>query len=160
MTLKSSATAFDELAARLAEYDEALEATSAEMTTLKKQVFRVDMERTDSVKIVAECREQSEQRIVRLNVLFVRRNREQKFIRSLMTESVNAIYAVGHKLGHDTVNILQQCQERASVTVRVPFPVVLTHVSGMSATRIHCECEGSGDNGESKPAKGRPSEAR
>lgn len=44
--------------------------------------------------------------------------------------------------------------------MRVHFPVVLTHVSGVTATGIRWRGEGSGGGRESVPTEGRPSKIR
>lgn len=52
------------------------------------------MENTNSGKLAAKVREQSKQRILRLNVSIVGRNRAENLTHALMTESGNSDDAV------------------------------------------------------------------
>lgn len=66
--------------------------------------MRAGTEKTELRKVVAKVCQQSEQRIVRLNVELVGRKRTKKLTRFLITESVNAVDAVVLQLRHDAAN--------------------------------------------------------
>lgn len=51
------------------------------MSSLKEQVERTDKEKADSDKLVAQVREESEQRMARLNVALIGHNRAVKLAR-------------------------------------------------------------------------------
>lgn len=103
---------------------------------MKEQVARADTEKMHSKNLFAEFCEESEQLMVRLNVARDSRNRVEKLTRSLVAESVNAVNSVLQQMAYDTVIQFQERFERTYSTVRVPFPVYLTRVSGVAATSI------------------------
>lgn len=148
------------LAAKLAEYDKPLDAARAEVASLKETVARIDMEKAEYEKLVAQVREQSKQRMVHLNVALVGRKRTQKLARSLVTKFINAVNAVVQQLGYNAVSWLWRALERPYSTVRVPCTVALTRVSGVAATSMRWKGEESRDVRESKPAECHPTETR
>lgn len=130
------------------------------MASLKEQVVRADKEKADSKEIVAEARKESEQRMVRLNVPLVGRNRAENLTRLLTTKSVNSFDADVSQLGHDAVNRLQHGLIGAYSTVGVPSAVALTQVSVAVVTSIRWKGEGFGDDEELEPVEGRHSKTR
>lgn len=119
-SVKRSVQVSEVLTAKLAESKKSLKTARAEVALLKEQVERADPEKVDSHKLVAEVCEESKQRLVRLNVAIVGRNRAWKLAHALVTESVNAVDAVVQQLGYDAASRLRQGLERAYSTVRVP----------------------------------------
>lgn len=91
---KSSISASDAMAAKLAESDEALETTHANVVSLKKRVARTDTKKADCDKLVAQVSEKLEHCRVRVNVALVGRNRVKELTRLLMKESVKAVDTV------------------------------------------------------------------
>lgn len=102
--MKSSVSASNELAVRLAEFTKALRAACAEMASLKKPMVRTDTDKVDSRNIFVEVWEKLEQRIVCLNVSHISRSWAEKLRRFLLTESMNAVDAVVQHLGHEAMN--------------------------------------------------------
>lgn len=84
--MKSSAAASDSLAAKLTEFEKALEIVCAEAVSLRGQAARVDKEKEDSNKVLVDVREESAQVLVRLNVVLVSGNRTERLMHFLVTE--------------------------------------------------------------------------
>lgn len=90
-------------------------------------------------------REESEPGTAHFKVAFVGRNRVEKLTCSLETQSVNTADPVVLQLCYNMVSLLQQGLERAYSTVRVPFVIAFTRVSGVVVTSIRWEDERGGD---------------
>lgn len=125
---------------------------------MKEQVARADTERADSNKLLAVVRKGSEQHMVRLDGTLVGPNWAEKLTRSRVTEFVNVVDAVAQQLAYDALIRLRQGLEKAYLTVRMPCPVSRTRVSGAAATSSSWKSERSGDEKESEPIEGRPTE--
>lgn len=67
----------------------------------------MDTEKAEFKKLVAEVREVVEQRMVRLNVVLVRRNLAEKVSRLLVTETAEALDVLVQQLGYDAVSRLR-----------------------------------------------------
>lgn len=106
------------------------------MESLKEEVARVDTVGEDSDKLLAQVRE-SEQLTVNFNVAIVGRNFVERLRRSLVAESVSAFNAATQQVRYEVVSRIRQGLERAYYTVRVPYLVELTRVSGVAETSIH-----------------------
>lgn len=137
-----------------------LEPARAEVALLKDQVARADTENADSDMLLAVVREEVKQCVVRLTVAILDCNRAGQLTRALVTESARAVDALVQQLSCDAVSWLRQGLETAYSTVHVRCPVVLTRVFTVAATSARWKSEGSGDEKESEPAEGRPTETR
>lgn len=88
-------------------------AARKEVAFLKDQGARSGTEEMDYDKLVSEVCEESKQRMSRLKIVLVGRNRAGILMRSLMTELNCAVDVVGKQRDYDTVSrLLKNCKER------------------------------------------------
>lgn len=83
--LKVSFSASDDLATKLVESNKSLAAAHLEVASLNDQEAGPDMEKVESEKVVAEVRQETERRMVRLNIALDARNLVEKLTRSLLS---------------------------------------------------------------------------
>lgn len=93
VTLKCFVLASVDSAPKLAESDKLLEAVRVEVTILKVQAVRADIEKAESEHVFEEVCKESEQGKLCLNVTLVGRNRAERSTCSLSTESLDAVNA-------------------------------------------------------------------
>lgn len=114
------------MAARLAEPKISVETYRATLTSLKEGAAHADTEKDDCENVVAESREESEQKMVCLIVVIVGRNWSEKLAQSFVTQSFNALDAVVQQLGYNALSWIRQGLKRSYSTVCVPCPAPLT----------------------------------
>lgn len=92
--VKDSIEASEEFTTKLEESEKLLEDPQAEVGSLKDEVAHADKEKVKSNRIIAKAREESEHRLLRLNVTLASRILAENLTISLVTEFVNAVDAM------------------------------------------------------------------